>query len=169
MSRLGPAELEDERERRRSYRHRLVVRHPNGGEAGVDPRDLPRDLLAEAHRPAPLLDAIREKCLDCSGYQPAEIARCTAVACSLWPYRMGTNPFSNRKGNAGAFQKGLSSPATPVQAGDFEPNDPASTQDTSEARAALGSPHGRSGPEENGHSSPDDRPPAPPARQEGCP
>ena len=63
---------------------------------------------------------IREKCLDCSYYQPIEIARCTAVACSLWPYRMGTNPFSNRKGNANAFQKGLSRPAVPVQPGNSE-------------------------------------------------
>src|SRR5262249_54226181 len=29
--------------------------------------------------------------------------RCTAITCSLWPYRFGTNPFSNRKGNARAL------------------------------------------------------------------
>ena len=46
---------------------------------------------------------IREKCLDCSGYQPSEVDKCAAIACSLWPYRFGTNPFSNRKGNAEAL------------------------------------------------------------------
>jgi hypothetical protein len=36
-------------------------------------------------------------------YQPSEVDRCTAVGCSLWPYRFGTNPFSNRKGNPEVF------------------------------------------------------------------
>jgi hypothetical protein len=93
MARLGPAELENERARRQCRRDRLVVFRSGVGEEGSDPRALSRDFLAEVHKPAPLLDVIREKCLDCSGYQPSEIARCTAVACSLWPYRMGTNPF----------------------------------------------------------------------------
>jgi len=91
--RLGPNELENERERRRKYYDRLVVRRPDGVTEGADPRTLPRELLAEVHQPSPILDVIREKCLDCSGYQPSEIARCTAIACSLWPYRMATNPF----------------------------------------------------------------------------
>jgi hypothetical protein len=115
MARLGPVELEDERERRQRYRDRLIVRRAGGETLGADPRVLPRELLAEVHRPAPILDVIREKCLDCSGYQPSEIARCTAIACSLWPYRMGTNPFSNRKGNVGAFQDSRS--AASVQPG----------------------------------------------------
>ena len=91
--RLGPNELENERERRRKYYDRLVVRRPDGVTEGADPRTLPRELLAEVHQPSPILDVIREKCLDCSGYQPSEIARCTAIACSLWPYRMASNPF----------------------------------------------------------------------------
>jgi hypothetical protein len=98
-----PSLLEHERERRRQYQGRLVQKLPDGGTGGVDPRDLDRALLEQAHPPAPLLDVIREKCLDCSGYQPSEVDRCTATACSLWPYRFGTNPFSNRKGNAEAL------------------------------------------------------------------
>jgi hypothetical protein len=70
-----------------------LVRRPDGVTEGADPRTLPRELLAEVHQPSPILDVIREKCLDCSGYQPSEIAKCTAVACSLWPYRMASNPF----------------------------------------------------------------------------
>ena len=31
----------------------------------------------------------RAKCLDCVGYQPAEVRKCVAYACFLWPARMG--------------------------------------------------------------------------------
>lgn len=37
--------------------------------------------------------AIRRKCLDCVCGNRAEVARCHIVACPLWPYRMGRNPF----------------------------------------------------------------------------
>jgi hypothetical protein len=97
------ARLEDELERRRQYRGSLVERHPDGSTGGVDTRKLDRALLERVHPPAPLLDVIREKCLDCCCYQPSEVDKCTAVGCSLWPYRFGTNPFSNRKGNPEAF------------------------------------------------------------------
>ena len=33
--------------------------------------------------------AIRTKCLDCSGWQMAEVRECVVVACPLWPFRMG--------------------------------------------------------------------------------
>jgi hypothetical protein len=99
----NPSLLENELERRRQYKGRLIERRADSGTNGVDPRDLDRALLEQVHPPAPLLDVIREKCLDCSGCQPSEIDRCTAIACSLWPYRFGTNPFSNRKGNAEAL------------------------------------------------------------------
>jgi hypothetical protein len=45
-----------------------------------------------------LLKIIRAKCLDCCCYQPAEVAKCTAAGCALWPYRMGANPFAKRRG-----------------------------------------------------------------------
>lgn len=34
--------------------------------------------------------AIRLKCLDCSGNNRAEVRRCPVTGCPLWPYRMGT-------------------------------------------------------------------------------
>lgn len=40
--------------------------------------------------------AIRAKCLDCCGGNSAEVARCHITGCSLWPFRFGTNPFSDR-------------------------------------------------------------------------
>ena len=43
--------------------------------------------------------SIREKCLDCSAGNKAEVARCPIQTCALWPYRMGRNP--NRAGVGG--------------------------------------------------------------------
>ena len=34
--------------------------------------------------------AIKAKCLDCSGGIRAEVRRCPTTSCPLWPYRMGT-------------------------------------------------------------------------------
>jgi hypothetical protein len=45
-------------------------------------------LEAGHHRQSPLR-AIREKCIDCSGGSVAEVRRCEAVACPLWPFRAG--------------------------------------------------------------------------------
>jgi len=33
--------------------------------------------------------AIREKCLDCSCWQPSEVRECHIVKCPLWRFRMG--------------------------------------------------------------------------------
>jgi hypothetical protein len=44
----------------------------------------------------PPLKAIREKCLDCCVGQHSEVRRCRITDCSLWPYRMGKNPFHER-------------------------------------------------------------------------
>lgn len=37
--------------------------------------------------------AIRRKCLDCTVWQPAEIANCPMTDCALWPYRFGGDPW----------------------------------------------------------------------------
>lgn len=37
--------------------------------------------------------AIRRKCLDCTAWQPSEIARCGMTDCALWPYRFGGDPW----------------------------------------------------------------------------
>lgn len=41
---------------------------------------------------ANILSAIRQKCLDCSCYQPNEVRNCSLTKCDLWPYRMGRDP-----------------------------------------------------------------------------
>lgn len=77
---------------------------PCGHLVGRDPRQIPREVLSRYY-PAEAGGAgngrvVRAKCLDCSCGQESEVRKCTALACALWPYRMGTNPFTNRKGGS---------------------------------------------------------------------
>ncbi len=72
--------------------------HPDGTPQGRDPRAmLPADLddcgLTRVSRP----DAIRAKCLDCCCSSAAEVRRCGMVDCALWPFRMGTDPWREKK------------------------------------------------------------------------
>lgn len=46
--------------------------------------------------------AIRERCLNCSGWIPAEVKHCAFTGCSLYPYRMGKG-----KQNATNRSKGI--------------------------------------------------------------
>lgn len=50
------------------------------------------------HRKRNPLKAVRGFCVDCMGDQPSQVRKCTSVGCDLWPYRLGKNPFTNRKG-----------------------------------------------------------------------
>jgi hypothetical protein len=73
---------------------------------GRDPRDMGRDeLVALGHGKQPLLKVIRARCLDCCCEQPSEVRKCTAVRCANWPYRMGSDPFSERRGNAASLRQ----------------------------------------------------------------
>lgn len=38
------------------------------------------------------MKAIRRACLDCCGGQPGEVRLCPAIACGLWPFRLGIGP-----------------------------------------------------------------------------
>lgn len=72
----------------------------DGGEnIGIDPRLLSVSDLRDLGHPESYPKIIRAKCLDCCGGQPSEVRKCVAVDCSLWPARMGVNPF-HRKGGA---------------------------------------------------------------------
>jgi hypothetical protein len=44
-----------------------------------------------------VLRAIREKCLDCCAGSHSEVRHCHLKDCSLWPFRMGKNPYHKRK------------------------------------------------------------------------
>lgn len=77
----------------------MIIRE-NNETFGADPRSLTLDSLRRiGHEKRPILKAIRAKCLDCCGGESGEVRKCTSVDCDLWAYRMGTNPFTRRKGN----------------------------------------------------------------------
>jgi hypothetical protein len=50
------------------------------------------------HRKRNPIQVLRLFCLDCMGDQPSMVRKCTSIGCHLWPYRLGKNPFSARKG-----------------------------------------------------------------------
>ena len=54
-------------------------------------------LLSRYHREANPLKALRLRCLDCCCGSALEVRRCSAVACPSWPFRMGTNPFRQKR------------------------------------------------------------------------
>jgi hypothetical protein len=65
---------------------------------GRDPRTMSTaDLQALGHRPMAVLEAVRAKCLDCCVGQVSEVRKCTAVDCPNWPFRMGWNPWRERR------------------------------------------------------------------------
>ena len=64
---------------------------------GKHPSDVPSDFLSLKFRAQNPLKAIREKCLDCCCGNAAEVRKCVAVDCALWPFRMGMNPFRKKR------------------------------------------------------------------------
>ena len=55
-------------------------------------------VAAEAgHKAMSPMQAIRRKCLDCSGGQIVEVRLCEAVTCSLWPFRAGRHPYTRTR------------------------------------------------------------------------
>jgi hypothetical protein len=91
----------------------LVKRSLDGSTESTDPgTPSPDDFRNAGHEDRPVLQTIRAKCLDCCCYQAIEVRRCTATRCSLWPYRMATNPFAKPRGSGKPF-----SPAKPRQIG----------------------------------------------------
>ena len=65
---------------------------------GRDPRAMtPAELTALGFARRAPLKVIREKCIDCCAGNKAEVRRCGAVDCPSWLYRMGTNPWRQRR------------------------------------------------------------------------
>lgn len=75
----------------------------------------PNHLVAgrAGHKPMSPVEAIRQKCLDCSGQQPGEVKLCETVSCPLWPFRAGRHPYT-RKGLLEANSGQCPSPGTSV-------------------------------------------------------
>src|SRR5262245_45321354 len=64
---------------------------------GRHPSDVPSQTLSLKFRTQNPLKALREKCLDCCCGNAAEVRKCVAVDCPLWPFRMGANPFRKKR------------------------------------------------------------------------
>lgn len=72
--------------------------HADGTTQGRDPRTMTPEQMEEIgleriSRGA----AIRAKCIDCCGGNQAEVRRCGDVKCALWGFRMGTDPFREKR------------------------------------------------------------------------
>ena len=59
---------------------------------GRDPRETQAELHAMDHEALSPMQVIRAKCVDCAGSSD-EVRKCVAVACPLWPFRTGKNPW----------------------------------------------------------------------------
>src|SRR5262245_44408859 len=68
-----------------------------GGLVGKDPRAVSSEILALYYREKNPLNAIRARCLDCCCGQSAEVRKCVSVGCPSWPFRMGVNPFRQKR------------------------------------------------------------------------
>jgi hypothetical protein len=76
---------------------KISVDECDGGElVGERPDDVPSELLSLNFSARNPLKAIRAKCLDCCCGHAAEVRKCVATDCPLWPFRLGTNPFRQK-------------------------------------------------------------------------
>lgn len=68
-----------------------------------------------------VLRAIKLKCLDCSTYNTNEIKECPVKNCSLYPFRLGKNPFRKRELSEEERNK-LSERMKNIKKGNYERN-----------------------------------------------
>lgn len=65
---------------------------------GRDPRKMPQgDLQRLGFKPQSVLQALRERCIDCCAGSTSEVRRCVSVNCPSWPFRMGFNPWREKR------------------------------------------------------------------------
>ena len=66
----------------------------DGHDIGRDPRGMTaEELTALGHVRMSAQQALRLRCLDCSGASAVEVRLCTHVQCPAWPFRMGSSPW----------------------------------------------------------------------------
>jgi hypothetical protein len=70
----------------------------HGCDVGRDPREMGQDeLSALGHAHVSPLQALRARCVDCCAGSADEVRKCTAVYCPSWPFRMGFDPWRQRR------------------------------------------------------------------------
>lgn len=57
----------------------------------------PDELRRLGHEPKKPLQALRERCIDCCGGSLKEVRVCPAVTCPSWPFRLGHDPWKNKR------------------------------------------------------------------------
>ena len=75
-----------------------------------------------------LIKTVRAHCIDCSGGQSSEVKSCQCKICNLYPYRMGRDPFRQKRVLSEAqknqvrinLQKGRDNAKTSATSEDFE-------------------------------------------------
>ena len=66
----------------------------DGHDVGRDPRGMTaEELTALGHVRMSAQQALRLRCIDCSGASAAEVRLCTHVQCPAWPFRMDRSPW----------------------------------------------------------------------------
>ena len=63
---------------------------------GKDPRQITLQDLYDLGHPTAPMKSIRARCKDCCGGNEAEVRKCTAIDCPIWPMRMSRNVFHQR-------------------------------------------------------------------------
>ncbi len=95
---------------------------------GRDPRQIPLPDWQAAKVTMPTLaEAARAKCLDCCGGQLREVRSCMALACPLWPFRMGSDPFRGIRGTPVEIgsRRPISDPSGGISGGGSDTTEPA--------------------------------------------
>ena len=66
----------------------------DGHDIGRDPRGMTaEELTALGHVRMSAQQALRLRCIDCSGASAAAVRACALVRCPAWPFRMGRSPW----------------------------------------------------------------------------
>ena len=66
----------------------------DGHDIGRDPRGMtPDELMSLGHVCMSAQQALRLRCIDCSGASAVEVRACALVRCPAWPFRMGRSPW----------------------------------------------------------------------------
>ena len=72
----------------------IGLERPDGHDVGRDPRGMkPDELMSVGHVRMSAQQALRLRCIDCSGASAAAVRACALLRCPAWPCRMGSSPW----------------------------------------------------------------------------
>lgn len=69
-----------------------------GEVVGRDPRNMTTtELKAIGQQPRTVMEALRARCIECCSGSAQEVRYCVAFKCPSWPFRMGKNPWVEKR------------------------------------------------------------------------